>query len=69
MNANVQQQHMPMLYSSPDGGYGDDGLGELPAGWSVGYDNDDVPYFIDHNSKTTTWYDPRLRKCCSLAHM
>jgi hypothetical protein len=37
----------------------DAALGPLPPGWAIGYD-DGEPYFIDHNTKTTTWYDPRL---------
>uniref|UniRef100_A0A914XJC8 WW domain-containing protein n=1 Tax=Plectus sambesii TaxID=2011161 RepID=A0A914XJC8_9BILA len=41
-------------------GVEDDGLGVLPANWAKEYNSEGDPYFIDHNSKTTTWYDPRL---------
>lgn len=42
----------------------DDGLGLLPDGWAMAYDNNGDAYFIDHFSKTTTWYDPRLSIHC-----
>ncbi|CAL1532472.1 unnamed protein product [Lymnaea stagnalis] len=32
----------------------------LPAGWEMKFDsNSGWPYFIDHNTKNTTWQDPR----------
>ncbi|XP_042877109.1 protein kibra-like isoform X1 [Penaeus japonicus] len=31
----------------------------LPSGWEIGHDYDGKIYFIDHNSKKTTWIDPR----------
>lgn len=31
----------------------------LPQGWELGRDYDGKVYFIDHNSKKTTWVDPR----------
>ena len=31
----------------------------LPSGWDVGQDFDGKIYFIDHNTKKTTWVDPR----------
>ncbi|XP_030758332.1 protein kibra isoform X1 [Sitophilus oryzae] len=33
----------------------------LPEGWDFGRDYDGKIYFIDHNSKKTTWIDPRDR--------
>ena len=33
----------------------------LPQGWELGMDYDGKVYFIDHNSKKTTWVDPRDR--------
>ncbi|XP_974791.2 protein kibra isoform X1 [Tribolium castaneum] len=33
----------------------------LPEGWDYGRDYDGKIYFIDHNSKKTTWIDPRDR--------
>uniref|UniRef100_A0A672Z7P1 E3 ubiquitin-protein ligase n=1 Tax=Sphaeramia orbicularis TaxID=375764 RepID=A0A672Z7P1_9TELE len=35
--------------------------GFLPAGWEVRSAPNGRPFFIDHNTKTTTWDDPRLR--------
>ncbi|CAA92121.2 Yes-associated protein homolog 1 [Caenorhabditis elegans] len=34
----------------------------MPQGWEMCYDSDGVRYFKDHNSKTTTWDDPRLKQ-------
>lgn len=33
----------------------------LPEGWDVATDNDGKIYYIDHNTKSTTWIDPRDR--------
>lgn len=33
----------------------------LPTGWDYGTDFDGKVYFIDHNTKKTTWIDPRDR--------
>uniref|UniRef100_A0A7N6B8V8 E3 ubiquitin-protein ligase n=1 Tax=Anabas testudineus TaxID=64144 RepID=A0A7N6B8V8_ANATE len=35
--------------------------GSLPAGWEVRSAPNGRPFFIDHNTKTTTWEDPRLK--------
>uniref|UniRef100_A0A8C6UJM3 E3 ubiquitin-protein ligase n=1 Tax=Neogobius melanostomus TaxID=47308 RepID=A0A8C6UJM3_9GOBI len=35
--------------------------GSLPAGWEVRSAPNGRPFFIDHNTKKTTWEDPRLR--------
>lgn len=40
----------------------EDNLGPLPNGWEKAYNERGVVYFIDHNSKTTSWYDPRLSR-------
>uniref|UniRef100_A0A674PDP8 Membrane-associated guanylate kinase, WW and PDZ domain-containing protein 3 n=1 Tax=Takifugu rubripes TaxID=31033 RepID=A0A674PDP8_TAKRU len=34
----------------------------LPKNWEMAYTETGMVYFIDHNSKTTTWLDPRLAK-------
>ncbi|PRP81875.1 NEDD4-like E3 ubiquitin-protein ligase WWP1-like [Planoprotostelium fungivorum] len=34
----------------------------LPAGWEKRLDNKGRVYFVDHNTKTTTWDDPRTSK-------
>ena len=34
--------------------------GQLPPGWEMIFDHrTGWPYFVDHNSRTTTWDDPR----------
>jgi len=43
---------------SPD----DDGLGPLPPNWEKAYTDKGEPYFIDHNSGTSHWLDPRLSR-------
>ena len=36
--------------------------GLLPPGWEMIFDHaTGWPYFIDHNTQTTTWEDPRMR--------
>uniref|UniRef100_A0A4X1TEM3 E3 ubiquitin-protein ligase NEDD4 n=1 Tax=Sus scrofa TaxID=9823 RepID=A0A4X1TEM3_PIG len=35
--------------------------GSLPKGWEVRHAPNGRPFFIDHNTKTTTWEDPRLK--------
>ncbi|XP_024151244.1 E3 ubiquitin-protein ligase NEDD4a isoform X2 [Oryzias melastigma] len=35
--------------------------GSMPAGWEVRHANNGRLFFIDHNTKTTTWEDPRLK--------
>ena len=36
-------------------------LGALPSGWEMRLTNTARAYFVDHNTKTTTWDDPRLQ--------
>ncbi|KAI8972706.1 E3 ubiquitin-protein ligase RSP5 [Pilobolus umbonatus] len=33
----------------------------LPAGWEIRTNSDGRRYFVDHNTRTTTWVDPRTR--------
>jgi WW domain len=33
----------------------------LPAGWEMATDSDGKVFYIDHNTKQTTWVDPRDR--------
>ena len=35
------------------------GSGSLPVGWEERYTPEDRPYYVDHNTRTTTWVDPR----------
>ncbi|KAG7230496.1 hypothetical protein INR49_024605 [Caranx melampygus] len=51
VSPEVSPQHTP----SPEGTSG------LPAGWEVRSAPNGRPFFIDHNTKTTTWEDPRLK--------
>ncbi|KAK3087689.1 hypothetical protein FSP39_009194 [Pinctada imbricata] len=40
----------------------------LPYGWEMLFDrNTGWPYFIDHNTRTTTWEDPRMKRVESTA--
>lgn len=32
----------------------------LPAGWEMAFNDENKIYFVDHNSKSTSWYDPRI---------
>uniref|UniRef100_A0A8C2INV1 Membrane-associated guanylate kinase, WW and PDZ domain-containing protein 3 n=1 Tax=Cyprinus carpio TaxID=7962 RepID=A0A8C2INV1_CYPCA len=38
----------------------------LPKNWEMAYTETGMVYFIDHNTKTTTWLDPRLAKKAKL---
>uniref|UniRef100_A0A1I7VJJ9 WW domain-containing protein n=1 Tax=Loa loa TaxID=7209 RepID=A0A1I7VJJ9_LOALO len=57
-----QQQQQPILQPTAPVSQTepDDGLGPLPDGWAKRYDQNGEVYFVDHNSRETTWYDPRI---------
>lgn len=38
------------------------GTGELPPGWEQRFTPESRPYFVDHNTRTTTWVDPRRQQ-------
>ncbi|KAI9849276.1 MAG: hypothetical protein M1837_004735 [Sclerophora amabilis] len=38
------------------------GTGELPAGWEQRHTPEGRAYFVDHNTRTTTWVDPRRQQ-------
>ena len=38
------------------------GSGELPAGWEQRFTPEHRSYFVDHNTRTTTWVDPRRQQ-------
>ncbi|NXD32198.1 PUB1 ligase, partial [Spelaeornis formosus] len=38
------------------------GNGPLPAGWEQRFTPEGRPYFVDHNTRTTTWVDPRRQQ-------
>ncbi|XP_047388097.1 membrane-associated guanylate kinase, WW and PDZ domain-containing protein 1 isoform X13 [Sciurus carolinensis] len=44
-------QHLPLS--------AEDNLGPLPQNWEMAYTENGEVYFIDHNTKTTSWLDPR----------
>ncbi|KAI4895095.1 hypothetical protein NFI96_026231 [Prochilodus magdalenae] len=51
--ATMASSHHPQL--PPE----DDPLGPLPDNWEMAYTESGEVYFIDHNTKTTSWMDPR----------
>ncbi|XP_062854837.1 membrane-associated guanylate kinase, WW and PDZ domain-containing protein 1-like [Trichomycterus rosablanca] len=51
--ATMASSHHPQLPSE------DDPLGPLPDNWEMAYTETGEVYFIDHNTKTTSWMDPR----------
>ncbi|KAL1923673.1 uncharacterized protein VTP21DRAFT_8653 [Calcarisporiella thermophila] len=38
------------------------GTGPLPPGWEMRVTPEGRPYFVDHNTRTTTWVDPRRQQ-------
>jgi E3 ubiquitin-protein ligase NEDD4 len=38
------------------------GNGPLPQGWEQRFTPEGRPYFVDHNTRTTTWVDPRRQQ-------
>ncbi|KAI9329015.1 hypothetical protein DFJ73DRAFT_790954 [Zopfochytrium polystomum] len=44
-------------------------LGPLPAGWEQRYTAEGRPYFVDHNTRSTTWLDPRRSQLSAQAHL
>jgi len=53
LNANTTVMHTGA--TSP-------GTGELPPGWEQRWTPEGRPYFVDHNTRTTTWVDPRRQQ-------
>ncbi|XP_044747112.1 E3 ubiquitin-protein ligase NEDD4 isoform X2 [Coccinella septempunctata] len=49
------QPQVPVYNKKPD-----DDLGPLPEGWEERIHSDGRIFFIDHNTRTTQWEDPRL---------
>ncbi|KAM9408235.1 membrane-associated guanylate kinase, WW and PDZ domain-containing protein 1b [Pholidichthys leucotaenia] len=50
----TQQSHSHLSHPPPE-----DPLGPLPDNWEMAYTENGEVYFIDHNTKTTSWIDPR----------
>lgn len=42
-------------------------VGPLPSGWEIRYDSYGRQYFVDHNTRTTSWEDPRLASVSTTA--
>lgn len=61
-----RQQYIRMYGQSPTGANSSiqsqpvSQLGALPSGWEMRLTHTARVYFVDHNTKTTTWDDPRL---------
>lgn len=41
-------------------------LGPLPEGWERAKTQEGEMYFINHLTRTTSWFDPRIRKFSTL---
>uniref|UniRef100_A0A3Q1J077 Membrane-associated guanylate kinase, WW and PDZ domain-containing protein 1 n=1 Tax=Anabas testudineus TaxID=64144 RepID=A0A3Q1J077_ANATE len=50
----TQQTHSHLSHPPPE-----DPLGPLPDNWEMAFTENGEVYFIDHNTKTTSWIDPR----------
>ncbi|XP_013409201.1 membrane-associated guanylate kinase, WW and PDZ domain-containing protein 2, partial [Lingula anatina] len=46
--------------SKSDQDLGSKDMGPMPPNWEVAYTEEGNPYYIDHNTETTHWLDPRL---------
>lgn len=57
--ANIDQSAAMQMSTS---GATAPGLGELPPGWEQRFTPEGRPYYVDHNTKTTTWVDPRRQQ-------
>jgi WW domain len=42
-------------------------LGPLPDGWEEANTPEGEVYFINHATRNTSWFDPRIRECPTLA--
>ena len=52
---NQPGQVLPQGSGQTTGG----GVGQLPPGWEERHTPEGRPYYVDHNTRTTTWVDPR----------
>lgn len=57
-NAAPNGNHTAMMHT----GATSPGSGELPPGWEQRWTPEGRPYFVDHNTRTTTWVDPRRQQ-------
>uniref|UniRef100_A0A8C1G9I5 Membrane-associated guanylate kinase, WW and PDZ domain-containing protein 1 n=1 Tax=Cyprinus carpio TaxID=7962 RepID=A0A8C1G9I5_CYPCA len=54
-----QQRSSQNTHTHPGYPTEEDPLGPLPENWEMAYTENGEVYFIDHNTKTTSWIDPR----------
>uniref|UniRef100_UPI00358E39BE E3 ubiquitin-protein ligase NEDD4-like isoform X2 n=1 Tax=Myxine glutinosa TaxID=7769 RepID=UPI00358E39BE len=59
-NRSTPQSPQGSPYNSPRQSRSQDS-GFLPTGWEMRYAPNRRPFFIDHNTRSTTWEDPRLK--------
>lgn len=52
------QNSTPIVFNIP----ANSGTGDLPSGWEQRYTPEGRCYFVDHNTRTTTWVDPRRQQ-------
>jgi E3 ubiquitin-protein ligase NEDD4 len=52
----------PNAVAGANSGTTTSGSGPLPAGWEQRFTPEGRPYFVDHNTRTTTWVDPRRQQ-------
>ncbi|KAL4648447.1 NEDD4-like E3 ubiquitin-protein ligase WWP1 [Arapaima gigas] len=57
----MHQFNQRYLYSASLMSAENDPLGPLPPGWERRVDSNDRVYFVNHNTKTTQWEDPRTQ--------
>ncbi|XP_055793511.1 membrane-associated guanylate kinase, WW and PDZ domain-containing protein 2-like isoform X2 [Salvelinus fontinalis] len=61
-NEVPQEEGGELAKSPPKPDESESELGPLPENWEMAYTEKGEVYFIDHNTKTTSWLDPRLAK-------
>lgn len=59
VQGSKEEGESPKMPAKPEE---NDELGPLPDNWEMAYTEKGEVYFIDHNTKTTSWLDPRLAK-------
>ena len=60
-----QQQQQQQQINVPNNNMTTAGSGPLPPGWEMRTSAEGRPYFVDHNTRTTTWVDPRRQQYIS----
>ena len=60
-----EQQQQQQQINVPNNNMTTAGSGPLPPGWEMRTSAEGRPYFVDHNTRTTTWVDPRRQQYIS----